>query len=129
MVGKGITLRDIAALDGMPSPYQIIVWSNEKTEWATQYAYARKIRADICSESVYELALDIIDMAKDGERNHTLVNAAAHQLNAIKWLNGRYHPSRYGTTRIEAETKSNINIVIECPVTAAAIASVKKDDD
>ena len=108
---EGFTLRQIAALEGMPEKTTILRWLNEAEEdeakrvFYDQYARAMRIRADLWGEEIIEIADDGSNdwMQRELDNgqsidvvNHEYINRSKLRVDSRKWLMAKAAPKKYG---------------------------------
>lgn len=110
LIAEGNSLRDIAALPGMPAPKTIVQWSEKFEDFGKLYMQARSLRADYRFER--------IDFHKKELRDGIIEPEVARLLiDAEKWQAGKENPKRYGDKQqIDVNTTVDINALI---ITAA----------
>jgi hypothetical protein len=100
-IEEGQTIRDITAIDGMPSWPTIRKWLRSSPEFATQYARAYEASA----HSLADEALRVVRSANDAETSQV----ARVRLDAIKWLAGKRNPKVYGEKQ-QLELSGELNL-------------------
>ena len=103
MIADGQSLRQIAKINGMPSPALVCKWlANESNAaFREQYARARERQAD----KLFEECLDIAD-SRDNDViinefgaetvNHDAIARAKLRVDTRKWMAGKLRPKKYG---------------------------------
>ena len=108
-----VSLRAIAAMEGMPTAATIMSWlaDGSKPEFLEQYARAREAQADKMAEDILAIADEDCTMVRadkhgsrddDGEGNTEVVfdaTAVARnrlRVDARKWLASKMAPKKYG---------------------------------
>lgn len=84
---EGISLRRICESEGFPSRSTVLRWLDEREEFATKYARARTMQADLMD-----------DMILDAAEATTNDNAAAQRVKiaAYQWRAAKLKPKVYG---------------------------------
>ena len=96
MVSQGMSIKSIAALEGMPDAKSIWTWLNRDEEFLLIYTRAIQARSLIHAERIDELA----EMAVNGELPP---DAARVAIDAKKWTASRLLPKIYGDrTQVDA---------------------------
>jgi hypothetical protein len=106
---EGKSLRQIEALEGMPSARTVYRWLAipSNAAFRQQYAYAREAQADIMGE-------DLLDIADDGTNdfmtitkgdtsyvveNKEWTSRSKLRVDARKWLMSKLAPKKYGDAK------------------------------
>lgn len=95
MAGK--SLREICAVEGMPSSTTVFRWLEQYSEFRGLYARAREVQADVLADEIIEIA----DTETDPNRARVMIDAR-------KWLASKLRPKRYGD-RVELDHKGEGN--------------------
>lgn len=125
LIAVAWTIRQICALDDMPSHDTIYVWLKKYDKFAEQYAKARQRQASYFADEMLEICddsrNDFVDReGKDGkvesvvDRDH--ITRDRLRIDTRKWLASKYLPKVYGdTTKHEHTGKDGdvLRIVIE----------------
>jgi hypothetical protein len=84
---EGRSLRSYCAEEGNPSRWSVLRWLEEDADFATRYARAREMQADLMDDKILEAA-----------DSTTELNAAAQRvkIDAYKWRASKLKPKRYG---------------------------------
>lgn len=87
MIADGHSLRTICQADEMPHRLTVLRWLDKHEDFATKYARAREMQADVMDDRIMEVA----DAC-------TAETAAADRvkIGAYQWRAGRLAPKRYG---------------------------------
>lgn len=127
-IEEGLSLRKIAAIDGMPSMFTINVWRTDPddTSFHKQYVRAKKIQSDLFVDEINDLAAELFKRAegqmdekvpeikgKQGLTNVT-VNALRELIKTRQWTAARFRPDLYGDSiKIDDESERTINVIID----------------
>ena len=84
---EGRSLRSFCAEEGNPSRWTVLRWLEEDADFATKYAYAREMQADLMDDKILEAA--------DGT-NELNASAQRVKIEAYKWRAAKLKPKRYG---------------------------------
>lgn len=107
---SGLSLRQIEALEGMPTKTTILRWlaDDRFTSFRDQYARARDMQAEGMADEILEIADDgrndwMEIQNRDGDNIGWRVNGEAVQrsrlrIDARKWLLSKLLPKKYGTS-------------------------------
>jgi len=98
---EGLSLRKIAAIEGMPKPITILKWLRDYPEFAVQYARAREEQAEAFADEMIDIADDISrDITVDSEGKHVIDGFAAQRAKVMidtrKWIAAKLKPKKYG---------------------------------
>ncbi|HEF4835470.1 TPA: terminase small subunit protein [Burkholderia vietnamiensis] len=111
---SGLSLRQIEAIEGMPSKTTILRWlaDDRFTSFRDQYARARDMQAEGMADEILEIADDgrndwMEIQNRDGDNVGWRVNGEAVQrsrlrIDARKWLLSKLLPKKYGTSPPDA---------------------------
>jgi hypothetical protein len=99
-IAAGLSIRQIAAIDGMPSERAIYAWLVAHEPFQQMYARAREQRVERWSDEIIELA-DAPIAAMD----NAAVQRARLRVDTRKWLMSKLAPRKYGD-RVEHVIKS-----------------------
>ncbi|MBR8147057.1 terminase small subunit protein [Burkholderia vietnamiensis] len=111
---SGLSLRQIEAIEGMPSKTTILRWlaDDRFTSFRDQYARARDMQAEGMADEILEIADDgrndwMEIQNRDGDNIGWKVNGEAVQrsrlrIDARKWLLSKLLPKKYGTSPPDA---------------------------
>jgi hypothetical protein len=100
-LATGLSLRQIAAKDGMPAPSTVIGWIKEDPVFAERYARAREIGLDLMAEETLAIADNLEEDA----------NSRRVRVDTRKWLLSKLAPKRYGD-RLELAGDVNVSLGI-----------------
>lgn len=111
LIIEGETIRDICALEDMPSVTTFFKWLREHENFAKQYARAKEIQAEL-------FISEIVDIADDGRNdwmekklqsgeivevaNHEHIQRSRVRIDSRKWLASKFMPKKYGDRIIHA---------------------------
>lgn len=103
---QGLSLREIAAKEGMPSPWQILRFVSKSPEAAQQYAYAKEWQSELLADEIIEIADDARNdwmevYGDDGEAigwklNGEHTRRSQMRIDARKWRAAKLRPKVYG---------------------------------
>jgi transposase len=119
LIAEGLSLRQIAAREGMPDKTTILRWLSATNadgtprhpDFRTQYARAREMQADHFVDEILEIADDgSNDWIERELKNGNVVTVVDHEhvgrsklrVDARKWLMAKLAPKKYGD-RVSAE--------------------------
>lgn len=111
-LSQGETVSSICREKGMPAASSVFLWSSTYPEFSERYLLALKgvgqIKVDKISDVIEEMKSRKIDPA-----------VGKIEIDALKWMAGRFYPKMYGDKQvIESENKNqNINVTVEVPLT------------
>lgn len=125
-IASGMSIREIAKLDGMPSMPTVFRWLTEDKAFQEQYARAREAQADTLFEEMLEIADDAKNdwMERNGDDNPGWQFNGEHvqrsklRLEARKWMAGKLRPKVYGD---KLDLNHAGNLTINWPVPAPKI--------
>ncbi len=105
LIADGLTLRQIAKIDGMPATSTIMAWVNEVPAFAEHYGRAKDRQMD-------RMADELLAIADDGENDwmerelasgaivsvpdYEHIKRSELRVNTRKWLMSKIAPKRYG---------------------------------
>lgn len=105
LVAQGLTLRQIAAEQGMPGKNTIIQWLAKHQDFQDRYARAHEILALVMEDEIIDIADDsrndwVMRENKAGEQvpvlNDEAIARSRARIDARKWLMAKKAPKRYG---------------------------------
>lgn len=106
LIAEGLSLRSIAAAEGMPSKSTIMRWLAQREDFRDQYARAKELQADALAEEMLDIADDAANdwmeiHDKDGKSagfklNGEHVQRSRLRIEARKWLLSKLQPKKYG---------------------------------
>lgn len=100
-VAVGVSMRAIAAQEGMPSTTTILKWLRNNAEFALQYARAKEECIEMYAEEIISIADDTEgDRDRDGRINHENIQRSKLRVDTRKWLASKLKARKYGD-RIE----------------------------
>ena len=114
LIESGYTLRQIAKIQGMPSPSLVVMWTADDP-WSARYAHAREQGWHAIAEQTIEIADDgSNDTYTDDEgrqrTDHDVVNRSRLRVDTRKWLLSKMLPKVYGD-RIDMSMSGTLAIV------------------
>lgn len=144
-IANCISLRAIAAMEGMPTVTTIMNWlaDDSKPEFLEQYARAREAQADKMAEDILAIADEECTMVRadkhgskdeDGQGNTEVVfdaTAVARnklRVDARKWLASKMAPKKYGD-KVQAELTGPGGGAIAVQSTVTFVQPPKRDED
>ena len=144
-IANCVSLRAIAAMEGMPTVTTIMNWLADETkpEFLEQYARAREAQADKMAEDILAIADEECTMVRadkhgtkddDGEGNTEVVfdaTAVARnklRVDARKWLASKMAPKKYGD-KVQAELTGAGGGAIAVQSTVTFVQPPKRDED
>lgn len=144
-IANCISLRAIAAMEGMPTVTTIMNWlaDESKPEFLEQYARAREAQADKMAEDILAIADEECTMvradkhgtkADDGEGNTEVVfdaTAVARnklRVDARKWLASKMAPKKYGD-KVQTELTGPGGGAIAVQSTVTFVQPPKRDEE
>ncbi len=103
-IASGKSLREIAKIEGMPSPSAVMSWLREDVAFQQQYARARELQADALFDEIQSIADDATNdwMERNGadelgwQFNGEHVQRSKLRIEARKWMAGKLRPKVYG---------------------------------
>lgn len=105
MLCEGVTLKDIAKVDGMPVRSTIYEWRLKYTQFSDMYARAKLIQMENFED-------DILETAANGAAN---VNHARLVVDTKKWIMSKRDPKQYGDKQaIEHTGAIQHNVEYKC---------------
>ena len=144
-IANCVSLRAIAAMEGMPTAATIMSWlaDSSKPEFLEQYARAREAQADKMAEDILAIADEACTMVRadkhgtkddDGEGNTVVVfdaTAVARnklRVDARRWLASKMAPKRYGD-KLQAELTGVGGGAIQVASTVTFVLPPQRDED
>lgn len=144
-IANCVSLRAIAAMEGMPAVATIMSWlaDDSKPEFLEQYARAREAQADKMAEDILAIADEECTMvradkhgtkADDGEGNTQVVfdaTAVARnklRVDARKWLASKMAPKKYGD-KVQTELTGPGGGAIAVQSTVTFVHSPRREED
>lgn len=118
-IADGKSLRQIAAIPGMPSTTTITKWLNERPEFTAQYMRAREEQADKFAQEIVAIADEncVVVEHPDGpdgkaevKFDSALVQHQKLRIDARKWVASKLAPKKYGD-KIEIESAVTVRDV------------------
>lgn len=100
----GLTVLDVAAIDGMPSRATIFLWRETYPVFRTMYERARELSA----ETLEHEALRTIRNAETKEQAY----AASTRFDVIKWVAAKRNPEVYGE-KITQDVRFSGTVTVE----------------
>jgi hypothetical protein len=82
-------LREIEALDGMPSRDTMRAWLRDKPDFSVQYAQAKEAFAEREFEKLHAIADNV-------DESHEAIAKARLRIDTRKWTLARLAPKKYG---------------------------------
>lgn len=145
-IANCVSLRAIAAMEGMPSVQTMMAWlaDDSKPEFLEHYARAREAQADKMAEDILAIADEECTMVKadkhgtsddDGEGNTEVVfDSTAVQRNKLrvdarKWLASKMAPKKYGDKLVQEHTGANGGAIEVHSTVTLVRAPVRAEDD
>ncbi len=100
-IADGATVREIAALDGMPGKSTIFVELRRDPEFAAAYAQAREMQLESWEDELLAIAddasRDAVTRPEGGEAfNHEHIARSKLRVNTRQWIMSKRLPRRYG---------------------------------
>ena len=140
-----VSLRAIAAMEGMPTAATIMSWlaDGSKPEFLEQYARAREAQADKMAEDILAIADEECTMVRadkhgtkddDGAGNTAVVfdaTAVARnklRVDARRWLASKMAPKKYGD-KVQAELTGAGGGAIQVASTVTFVMPPQRDED
>ena len=140
-----VSLRTIAAMEGMPTAATIMSWlaDSSKPEFLEQYARAREAQADKMAEDILAIADEECTMVRadkhgtkddDGEGSTQVVfdaTAVARnklRVDARRWLASKMAPKKYGD-KVQAELTGAGGGAIQVASTVTFVLPPQRDED
>jgi hypothetical protein len=115
-LGKGRSLRAICRDEGMPSFSAVIMWAKDNENFASQYARARAIQADVLAEEIVDIADEdpkLLFAEREDASIVTIDSAAVnHQrlrIDARKWFASKVAPKKY-SDKLDVEHTGDISV-------------------
>jgi hypothetical protein len=107
LLAEGLSLRQIAARDGMPTKTTILRWLThpDHADFRAQYARAREAQTEHFADEILEIADDGSNdwMERETEKgdiqavvDHEHINRSRLRIDARKWLMAKLAPKKYG---------------------------------
>lgn len=105
LIASGKSLRQIAAIEGMPSPSTVMDWARNRfgdsPNFSAQYAHAMDLRTDLLAEELIEIADgDGTDISINEEGGITIrpevVQRDRLRVDTRKWVLSKLKPKVYG---------------------------------
>jgi hypothetical protein len=99
-----LSIREVAALDGMPSESTIWRWAATKPDFQEAYARAKLAQMDRFAEEILEISDNGTNDWMDRQQGEETVRVADHEhiqrsrlrVDARKWLMSKLAPKKYG---------------------------------
>ena len=140
-----VSLRAIAAMEGMPTTATIMSWlaDSSKPEFLEQYARAREAQAEKMAEDILAIADEECTMVRadkhgtkddDGEGNTVVVfdaTAVARnklRVDARRWLASKMAPKKYGD-KVQAELTGAGGGAIQVASTVTFVMPPQRDEE
>lgn len=103
-IAEGLSLRDIQAIDGMPTKTTIMRWLQAFPEFRDQYARACELRTEAHADEILAIADDGSNdwmEKKFGDEvkwveNGEAIRRSQLRIDARKWLMSKLAPKKYG---------------------------------
>lgn len=106
-IAEGESLRTICADDGMPNKATVFRWLAKHEEFATKYAHARDVQADLLVDEMTDIADDGSNdwmERKDDDGNNIgwrengeALRRSALRISTRQWIAEKLKPKKYGT--------------------------------
>lgn len=101
LISEGKSLRQIALMDGMPSPSTFLRWVAADKGLESRYARARDVYFDLMAEQTLDIADDGLNdtyVDENGNRkvDHDVVHRSKLRIDARKWLLSKLANKKYG---------------------------------
>lgn len=115
----GMTLREIAEIEGVPSIPTLFKWLREEKEFFEQYGRAREVQADVFVDETIDIADDsrndwIARKSENGEEfvlNNEHISRSKVRIESRRWSAGKFHPKKYGDKQ-QVEHTGAVNITV-----------------
>lgn len=112
LLTQGMTLTDIAKIDGFPPVYTMNRWYREHEDYREHSNRAREAFGDYCHDQVVEIAM--------GTTKKSQVPVSKLQIQAMQWAAERGNASRYGKSlSVKGDPEKPIQIVVETGIRRA----------
>jgi hypothetical protein len=106
---EGFSLRSICKRDDMPSRGTVFSWLARNEEFASSYARAREVQAEIMADEIVDISDDATNDYMERETKNGKVVLVAHdhinrsklRVESRKWVAERLLPKKYGTRTLE----------------------------
>lgn len=144
-IANCVSLRAIAAMEGMPSVQTMMAWlaDDSKPEFLEHYARAREAQADKMAEDILAIADEECTMVRadkhgtepDGEGNTEVVfDSTAVQRNKLrvdarKWLAAKMAPKKYGEKLVNEHTGAGGGAIQVSSTVTFVRAKPRPEDD
>jgi hypothetical protein len=106
-IAEGESLRTICTDDGMPNKATVFRWLAKHDEFATKYAHARDVQADLLVDEMTDIADDGSNdwmERKDDDGNNIgwrengeALRRSALRISTRQWIAEKLKPKKYGT--------------------------------
>lgn len=96
-LAEGYSLRQITAMDGIPSQPTVFRWIADNESFRKQYASAREAQAEKMADEILAIAdCRTHDVDEEGRVNHEVVARDRLRVDSRKWLLSKLAPKKYG---------------------------------
>jgi hypothetical protein len=98
LLSLGRSLRQIAAVKGMPDEITVLRWVVKHPEFREQYARARERQAEFYATQMIDIADDVSNDVTGELKmpNNVAVQRAKLQIDTRKWIAAKLLPKKYG---------------------------------
>lgn len=121
-LAEGHSLRSICRSDdSMPNMSTIFRWLDENAEFASKYARARQVQADVLFDELVDIADDGSNdwMTRNGYRveDSEVTKRSQLRIETRKWVASKLLPKKYGEKYLE-EAAASADLASDAPVIA-----------
>lgn len=101
-IAEGLSIREISALDGMPSERAIWAWVGNNPDFQPRYARAKEHQMERFAEEIVRISDDGTNdwmkrqAGEDDLPNHEHINRSKLRVESRKWLMSKLAPKKYG---------------------------------
>lgn len=134
-IADGMSLRAIAAMDGMPHQATIMAWlDGSRPDFSEQYARAREAQADKLAEEILSIADDgrsdtYIDAEGNIKSDPEVIQRSKLRVDTRKWLASKMAPKKYGDKLVNEHTGANGGAIQVHSTVTLVRAPVRAEDD
>jgi hypothetical protein len=111
LIAEGMSLRKIAAIEGMPAKETVLGWLSRHPEFALQYAQARSDAAEAFAEEILDIADELPPMTADGKYDSAAVQHQRLRVDTRKWIASKLRPKKYGE-KLDVEHAGNVGLTV-----------------
>lgn len=111
-LAEGETVSEICRDEDMPNKSSVFLWSSIHKEFSDRYLVALK--------GVGQIKVDKIpEVIEDMKKGLTDPAIGKLEIDALKWMAGKFYPRMYGDKQIVESKNENVNVNVDLPITDA----------